>query len=108
MIDRRGFPQIGVGHHDDRTESVVQLHHMGGLATVGPGLGEVLRIFEMERGIEAGVGRCVLIFQIEFGQLREGVARRTGWRVLEVFAQRLLQLHPIQQQVIALPGLFIP
>ncbi|MNP37625.1 hypothetical protein D3C76_1310830 [compost metagenome] len=40
--------------------------------------------------------------------MRVGIIRGVGRWVLEVFAQRLLQLHPIQQQVIALPGLFIP
>ncbi|MNU68586.1 hypothetical protein D3C71_579550 [compost metagenome] len=108
LVDHRSFPQVGVGHHDDRTEPVVELHHVRGFATVGPGLGQVFRVFEMERGIEAGVGRRVLVLQVQLGQFRVGIVVDTGRWILEVFAQGLVQLYPVEQQVIALPGLFIP
>ncbi|MNK77927.1 hypothetical protein D3C87_975440 [compost metagenome] len=62
----------------------------------------------MERGIETGVGRGVFVFQIELGQLRVRIFADIRRRVLEVFAQGLVQLHPIEQQVIALAEFFIP
>ena len=108
LIDSGVFPQVGVGHHNDRAEPMVELHHVRGPGAVGPGLGEIVRVFEMERGVEAGVGRRVFVFQIELGECGIGVVADDGRWVLEVFAQGLVQLDPVQQQIVALPGLLIP
>ncbi|MNQ54785.1 hypothetical protein D3C85_688590 [compost metagenome] len=107
-VDGRGFPQVGIGDHDDRTLPVLELHHVRGPGAVGPGQGEVFRVFEMERGIETGIGRGVFVFQIELGQLRVRIVTDIRRWVLEVFAQGLVQLHPVEQQVIAMAEFFIP
>ncbi|MNF59564.1 hypothetical protein D3C84_411580 [compost metagenome] len=87
---------------------MIELHHVRGFATVGPGLGEVVRVFKMERGVETGVGRCVFVFQVKFGQKGVRLFVEIGRRVFEVFAQRLVHLNPVEQQVIALLQLLIP
>ncbi|MCY1527833.1 hypothetical protein D9M68_629190 [compost metagenome] len=52
---------------------MVQLQHVGGLGAVGPGVGAVLAVVEVELRVEAGVGRCLFVFQVELGQFGEGV-----------------------------------
>ncbi|MNN68107.1 hypothetical protein D3C81_1837880 [compost metagenome] len=73
LADGLVLPQLGVGDHGDRAQAVGQLHHVRGLGAVGPRLRQILRVVEVEVGVEASVGRCVFVFQIESGQLREAL-----------------------------------
>ncbi|MNF70881.1 hypothetical protein D3C84_528110 [compost metagenome] len=115
---------------------MVQLQHVGGLGAVGPGVGAVLAVVEVELRVEAGVGRCLFVFQVELGQLGEGVVlgiglvvpgrrdvlrpfrdvqavRRFGrYRLgafvfLEVAAFVLLDAKAVGQQVVALAFLLV-
>ncbi|RMO15785.1 hypothetical protein ALQ47_05248 [Pseudomonas cichorii] len=124
------FPQIGIRHHRDQPLAVDHLHHVRGIGAVGPGLGMIQRVFQVEGRVEAHVGRFFFVFQIQARQFgpahrrfagsgRDQWNRRLGQRIvfqsfffailqLDVPGEVLANLDPVQQQVAAAVLLLIP
>lgn len=67
------LPDPAVGEHGDQAVAVVHLQHVGGLVAVGPGVGAVFAVVQVEAGVEVDVGRRVLVFEVELGQLGVGL-----------------------------------
>ena len=108
LADGRGFPQFGIGDHGDRPRPVRQLHHVRGLGAVGPGLGEIFRVFQMKRGVETGVGRGVLVFQVEFGQIRVRIIASSAGGSLRSLLRDWCNCTRSSNRSCALSGLLVP
>ena len=104
-------PDPGVGQGGDQPLAVTQLQHVRGAGAVGPGVGALVRIVEVEAGIEGEKGRAGFVVQIEPRQLRLLlVAGRFALGVcgIAVLAGVLLQIEAVCQQVTALAVRFVP
>src|SRR5690606_23076494 len=130
LADLLVLPDPGIGQHRDEALAVREQQQMGRLATVRPSVGAVLGIVQVIVGIEADVGRFVLVLQIQAGELVLGrglLARRfrraggvpaiatqalgepfAGLDLLQILGQVLADAELVEQQVAALALGFVP
>ena len=84
------MPNPVIGQYGEQAFALIELQHVGAVGAIGPGMGEVFGVVEVEVGIEVDIGRRVFVFQVQLGQF--WIARLIFCFLLLVLVQVVIRL----------------